>query len=169
MTVLNRTDTAAALGIAKTTLDNWVADGAPVMDRQGRKGVETQYETGEVIRWWLAREVEKVAQRGDADAIDAHRSRKLSAEADLRELELAKLQGELIHLDEVERAFTQYSVAVRGAAMALPDRAALRLAGETDTGVIRKYLRDELTGALREGYDAYHAAMDLPAAEEVGA
>lgn len=122
-----------------------------------------------MTRWWIASQVEKATKRGDADAIDAHRSRKLSAEADLRELELARQQGEMIHVDDVERAFTQYSVAVRGAAMALPDRAALRLAGETDTAVIRAWLREELTGALREGYNAYHAAMDLPAAEEVDA
>ncbi|WP_417623198.1 hypothetical protein [Parasphingorhabdus sp.] len=165
---LNRTEMADFLAVAPTTLDAWTRQGCPVESRPGQ-GKAAEFDSGAVTRWWIASQVEKATKRGDADAIDAHRSRKLSAEADLRELELAKLQGELIHLDDVERAFTQYSVAVRGAAMALPDRAALRLAGETDTGVIRKYLRDELTGALREGYDAYHAAMDLPAAEEVGA
>lgn len=165
---LNRTEMADFLAVAPTTLDAWTRQGCPVESRPGQ-GKAAEFDSGAVTRWWIASQVEKATKRGDADAIEAHRARKLSAEADLRELELAKLQGELLHLDDVERAFTHYSVAVRGAAMALPDRAALRLAGETDTGIIREYLRQELTSALREGYDAYHAAMDLPAAEEVDA
>ena len=165
---LNRTEMADFLAVAPTTLDAWTRQGCPVGSRPGQ-GKAAEFDSGAVTRWWIASQVEKATKRGDADAIEAHRSRKLSAEADLRELELAKQQGEMIHVDDIEQAFTQYSVAVRGAAMALPDRAALRLAGETDTAVIRAWLREELTGALREGYNAYHAAMDLPAAEEVDA
>lgn len=160
MTVMNRTATADALGIAKTTLDEWVQDGAPVINKPGRKGIESQYDTAAIIRWWIDRETTKAAARTGSDDLDTLRARKIEVETQMKQLQLAKESGQLVPLRDFEHTLATVLASIRGVMLALPQRAALRLAGETDTGRIIQVLKSEVTEALEAGVTAYTQAVE---------
>jgi phage terminase Nu1 subunit (DNA packaging protein) len=51
--LVNRVQMAAILGIAKTTLDEWVRRGCPVHRHARCKGAAAQFDIAKVIRWRL--------------------------------------------------------------------------------------------------------------------
>lgn len=148
MTIMNRTATAAALGIAKTTLDSWVAEGAPVVSREGRKGVETQYDTAEVLRWWMAREAAKAERRADPKDLDAIRARKLQIEADAKALDLLQARGLVAPIEEMSRAVIHAFEEVKANMRNVPSRVATRLVGEVDEAKIKAVLLAEIDQTL---------------------
>lgn len=160
MTVMNRSATADALGIAKTTLDEWVQDGAPVINKPGRKGIESQYDTAAIIRWWIDRERAKAEARTGSDDLDALRARKIEVETEMKQLQLAREAGQVVPLHDFEHAMAITLASIRGVMLALPQRAALRLAGETDTARITQVLKAEVMEALNAGVTAYTQAVE---------
>jgi phage terminase Nu1 subunit (DNA packaging protein) len=52
--LVNRVQMAAILGIAKTTLDEWVRRGCPVHKPARAKGSPAEFDIAKVVRWRLA-------------------------------------------------------------------------------------------------------------------
>jgi phage terminase Nu1 subunit (DNA packaging protein) len=50
---MNRAQLAAALGIARTTVDAWVQRGCPVHKPAKAKGSPAAFDVGRVLRWKL--------------------------------------------------------------------------------------------------------------------
>ena len=172
---MNRKETAAAFGIDVTTLDSWCQKGCPA-DRQG-KGRPATFDLSEVLAWRIQFETEKALEAVSRDAgdLDALRARKLSAEAGLREIQLARARADLIPAEEFELALSSMLTAARvQVCEVLPARAARRVLGETDETRLREALRDEARTACADLADADPEAIfrgivaDLQA-QEIGA
>lgn len=172
---LNRTEMADVLGVAPTTLDAWTRQGCPVESRPGQ-GKPAEFNSGEVIRWWLSKEVDKAATKTDRDDLDALKAAKLKVETASKTLALQRERGELVEVDAMNRIMAQSNLALRSAMLAMPQRCALALVGQTDTASVTEVLKREVYAALNEGSDAWMAAaedegraMELEEAQEADA
>lgn len=161
--IANRSQLAAFFGVSMPTVDGWVRNGCPVIQRGGR-GVEWQFGTGDVARWLRDRAVADATgdvQQDEAEIeLRTKRAKMLQAE-----LELAKAKGEVAPIREFERVQAARAATVRANVMNVPQRAVLRLLGETDETNFKRVLREELTLALET---AANATLELGDEDEDG-
>jgi len=81
---------------------------------------------------------------------DEARTRKVNAEAEIAELELAKIRGDLVIADDVVTAWEDVLSAAKAKFMSIPTKAAPITAAETEAGVCQKILEDLVHEALEE-------------------
>ena len=55
--VVDRAHLAAVFGVARTTVDAWVADGCPVQKRPAKRGDPAEFDTAAVHGWLVERAV----------------------------------------------------------------------------------------------------------------
>lgn len=160
--LLNRQETAETFGIATSTLSEWVRRGCPVVQR-GSRGKPWTFNTAEVARWRDG-DVRADATSGIKDATTAElQRRKLAAETEAAELELARSKAEVVPVDEIERGIRKAFAELRtGFRNVLPGRAARRLLGETDETRLKAVLLEETDQVLEALADT-----DLVAAEDI--
>lgn len=82
--------------------------------------------------------------------LDEARTRKLSAEAELAEIELAKAKGDLVPAALVITAWEEVLRAMKAKLLAIPSKAAPVLAAEDNPGEVQKLLDIEIEEALNE-------------------
>lgn len=80
---------------------------------------------------------------------DAARTRKMNADAEIAELELARIRQTLCKTDDVVKAWESVLHACRSKFLAVPSKMAPVLANLSDTAVIK----DHLEGAVREALE----------------
>src|SRR3954463_14072305 len=90
--IVNRADLADFLGVSLPTVDGYVRRGCPFVER-GSKGREWRFNSKAVVDWLRAQDVEQALGATDTPDIEAARLRKVLAEAQLAELELARQRG----------------------------------------------------------------------------
>jgi phage terminase Nu1 subunit (DNA packaging protein) len=115
-------------------------------------------------RWYvhfLQAAVRKRSLFTEADgekSLAQERLRRLAAEADLKEIELAKQRGQLIALDDIEKTLTDLVLTTKACIMAIAPRLAPELVGETSRVVIQakleKALKEALSYLAKAGSDA---------------
>jgi terminase small subunit / prophage DNA-packing protein len=151
MSVVNATQLASMFGVHRSTISQWQADGMPVLKRssKGGKGGGNQFDTADVLDWYKKRAI-KSATGSDDDQlpIEEVRRRKIAAEAELQELELAKKKGEVIELSEVKRDLIDKMVNLRSAMRKVPERCVLRVVGEEDETKVKEIILSEVDDAL---------------------
>ena len=81
---------------------------------------------------------------------DEARTRKTNAEAQIAEIELEKVRGELVPAEEVVSAWNDVLGALKSKLMSIPTKGAPILATEVQAGVCQKILEDLITEALEE-------------------
>lgn len=81
---------------------------------------------------------------------DEARTRKVNAEAEIAELELAKIRGTLCMTNDVVAAWESVLHACKAKFLALPTKVAPILATETDVVVAKDYLENAIREALTE-------------------
>lgn len=150
---LNRTEAATALGIDPTTLDSWVRQGAPVVEKNG-KGRPSAYSLPDLVQWRIQHEIsralDRLEQKADPGEIDRLRARRLELENQRRELDLDKVRGELVGAAEVAAAMSKLVVGGRSHLMAIvPSRIAAE-AEAAPNGSIREIARREIRMALED-------------------
>ena len=79
---------ADVFGVSLPTIDAWVRKGCPFVEKGGR-GQEWQFNTAQVSKWLRDRDVEE-ATGGIPDDFETLKCRKMLADAQLAELELAQ-------------------------------------------------------------------------------
>jgi phage terminase Nu1 subunit (DNA packaging protein) len=142
--IANRGEMAGILGISPTTLDRYVQAGCPVVERgSGRR--EYRFNTAEVIRWVLAREV--IPARAQTD--DSRR-RYNAAAAELKEYQLAEKRGSMIRVEDVVPIVADELANVRSRLLAIPHNVAPKVTSMTDPTAIEAALREEVIAALSE-------------------
>ncbi|GHC34610.1 hypothetical protein GCM10010082_31620 [Kushneria pakistanensis] len=122
---LNKREYAEARGVSERTVTNWIKQGLPC-EGSGKKGDPLRITLGDAIAWEIEREVSKQVGGGEEGetTFDQEELMKLRAErrdreysAELRKMELAVKQGQLIDLDMTERvlveAMTQLAMILR--------------------------------------------------------
>ena len=81
---------------------------------------------------------------------DEARTRKVNAEAEIAELELAKVRAQLVIADDVVKAWTDVLGMLKSKLTNIPSKAAPIVASETDAGQIEAMLTDLMNEALEE-------------------
>jgi len=145
--ILNRSQTADFFGVAMTTIDDWVRRGCPVVERGGR-GRPWKFNTAGVHGWRLD-DIRNEAAGVQTASADELKRRKLEAETEMAELELAKAKELVAPIEQIERALAKAFGEVRANLRnVLPGRAARRLVGETKQSRIKIVLLEEVDQAL---------------------
>lgn len=143
---VNRTQLAEMIGVAMPTVDHWVRIGCPVAKR-GTKGVSYQFNTADVVAW--REEQARTAAAGSAtDDVKELQRRRLQAQTELAELELAKARSEVAPLRQFERAMADAFAEVRANLRTIPNRVTRMIVGETDEARIKRLLLEEIDQAL---------------------
>ena len=137
---------SAAMGVARQTVSTWKSEGCPFTPDK-RSGAPT-YLVAEVVPWLIQRERESAAPLDK----DAEQVRKLKAEADRVELEVAKVRGELVPITEFERVLAADHDETRAALTALPSKFARLVVDRTGCtmGVAQTLLADIADATLAE-------------------
>lgn len=104
------------------------------------------------IHWLRDRSLygESKARKENVISLDEARRRKLTAEAELAELNLAKEQGKVVSIEEVELSWTEVLGAVRSKILSLPTTMAAQIAVETDHKIVKELLTNSVEQALTE-------------------
>ncbi len=148
---LNRGEVAEFFGVTPPTVDGWVRAGCPV--KKGQRGVASEFNSADVAAFLR----EKARQEGSGTALADEselKRRKLAAEAERAELELAKEKGEVAPVREFERAQAAAMASVRANMRNVPRRAVLQLLGCTDENEFKTKLMAEIDLALETAADA---------------
>lgn len=146
--IVGITEICTALNLKKTRIHELVQEGLP-------KKLRGKYDQDQCIGWYiryLQALVEKKAIVDEGGKIFAsereERLRLLRADADLREIELARERSELVSIDEVEKEMTELILTTKARVMAVAPRLAPELLGETSRimahAKIEKALKDAL-------------------------
>lgn len=145
--LVNRIKLADVLGCSLPTVDKYLAEGAPYIDRPGVAG-KTQWniETGDVIQWLIDRASGKDETKESVR--DSAETRERVAIAGLKELELGLKQKVLIHVDDVNEIVSEQFAVIKSHLVGIPARLAQELAAEDDAGKVRDALRVEINSAL---------------------
>jgi phage terminase Nu1 subunit (DNA packaging protein) len=143
-------DLAHLLGVARTTALGWTKQGCPYVQKADRdEGVAWVFDISEVIRWREERAAREGFTGTPADYTEAQ-TRKMAAEAEMAEIKLAKERGDAVSITDTEKAWSNIIVNFRAKMLALPQRAAPLLVGQSKERVIANMLRDEIYSALDE-------------------
>lgn len=78
------------------------------------------------------------------------RARKVAAEAEITQLELAKVRGELVVAEDVVSAWSDTLAGLKAKLISIPSKAAPIVAAEDEAGVCQKIIEDLVREALEE-------------------
>jgi phage terminase Nu1 subunit (DNA packaging protein) len=147
--LLNRSQAAELLDVSLPTMDVYVKRGCPFVQR-GSKGKEWQFSAVDIVKWARQQDVEKAL--GDIEVTDFEegRRRKVVAEAQIAEYELAKLRRTMIHVQDVQAVVSDEYGMVRSRLFQIPGRLAQMVAVETDASIIEGMIKAEVADALEE-------------------
>lgn len=148
--IVTTNELASFLDVHPNTIRQWISDGLPVHYRakRGEKGGH-KFNVRRVVEW-LKEKAVHAAVGEDTELItsDEAKRRKLIADAQLQEIELAKKRGEVVDLSEMQRELAAQMIELRASMRRVPERCVLRLVGETNESKIKKVLLSEIDDAL---------------------
>jgi phage terminase Nu1 subunit (DNA packaging protein) len=155
--IVNRTDAAKFFGVALTTIDGWLASGMPYVEKPGENNARGwKLDVAQILEWHRDRERQealRVASPAFRDQLAAVQLRKESAITAKHELELAKLQGHLVTLDDVEAVWSRQIATCRTRLLGVPSHVApLAFSAETVHEV-----RQLIEAAIHEALDELSA------------
>lgn len=161
--VVSKNDLANLFGVSVPTVDGWLRNGCPVLDRGG-SGRVGKYNTADVANWIRERAREEATGGVQADE-NQLRIRRMTAETEKAELDLAVAKSEVAPVREFEKATASLMAVIRQNIMNVPGRAVMQLLGETDETVFKTKLRAELALALETAAEADLEVYDGDEAE----
>jgi phage terminase Nu1 subunit (DNA packaging protein) len=152
---LDAKDTAELLCLTRRQLSNLVDLGLP---KEGH-GKASYYDWNKVFQWYIAYKIaqskSKMALKGPAKDVDPNTEvegetfahalcRKTIADADLKELELAKGRGEVVAVADVERSVSNVAVNLKDKLLGIPAKLTGILFGLKTKAQIRAALDAEM-------------------------
>ena len=110
---------------------------------RGGRGKEWKFDNSEVTSWRIDRKVAEAtgAERADEEEL---RRRKLAAETELAELELAKARGDVVGVAQIERNLSSLFAEIRTNVRNIPDRVVSSLIGMTSEREFKEILLREI-------------------------
>jgi phage terminase Nu1 subunit (DNA packaging protein) len=146
--VMGIKEIAVILNLTTSRIQQLVQEGLP-------KKLRGKYDQDVCVGWYiryLQALVEKKALVDEGGKIFAsereERLRLLRADADLREIELARERSELVSIDEVERELADLILTTKARVMAVAPRLAPELVGETSRVMVHAKIEKALSDAL---------------------
>lgn len=143
---VNRAELAQIMGVSPPTVDAWVRSGCPILEK-GSRGVAAAFNTAEVAKWLRDKAREEGSGEAVADESELRR-RRLLAETEKAELELAKAKGDVAPILEFEKASARMDAIIRQNMQNIPQRVVTQLLGETDEARFKSVLMAEIRLAL---------------------
>jgi phage terminase Nu1 subunit (DNA packaging protein) len=107
--VIGQENIASMMGVAPKTIVEWQEQGLPIALR-GSPGIPSEYESADVIRWYVERELKKVREESPNDRL-------ARVKADAIEMDNAERRGLLIPADQIEPKLRAAMVLAREAWM----------------------------------------------------
>lgn len=139
---------ALILNLTPRRIQQLIREGLP-------KRLRGKYDQDKCAGWYiryLKALIEKQAIVDEGGKVFAsergERLRLLRADADLREIELARERSQLVAIDEVEREMTELIFTTKSRLMAVAPRLAPELLGETSRIMVHAKIENALKGAL---------------------
>jgi phage terminase Nu1 subunit (DNA packaging protein) len=129
---VNRRQLADILGISMPTVTAWIGQGMP-FTREGSKSAEWEFETREAIEWMAANKLSLKDKRsnrakpggeeddGGPETIEEAERRKMIAQADKAEVQVAKEAGILVPISEVAGVVAEEHARVRARLLTIPN------------------------------------------------
>lgn len=148
---------AKLLMLSETRVQQLVVEG--VIEKEGHGKYNLVKAVQGYIKYLQDR---SVGNAGQVKAADYHveKARKIRAEATLAEMEVDKKRGLLVEVASVEREATSVMLEIRTRMLAVPERVAPSLLGETNEREIKKIISEEIEQALTSLADASRDADD---------
>lgn len=147
-------DLIKVMGLSRNTLAEWARrPGCPRVQRAGK----WLYQWPAFREWYIGERIAAGSGQGKPSDLEEAKMRKLSAEAELAELELAKARGEVVPVARVREAALADHSRVRARLRDLPVRAVQAIAGKQTKAQQRAALEALVEEALGELRD-----MDVP-------
>ncbi|QAU22880.1 terminase small subunit [Dyella sp. M7H15-1] len=156
---VNRSELADTFGVSLPTIDDWVRNGCPWVQRGGR-GVEWVFDTAAVARWLRDKAAEAAVGDISGDAEEWKR-RKIAAEAQREELKLAADRKLVAPVEQMERQLARVFAEIRAKLRNIPGRTVTTLIGMTDERKFKQILLAEIDDTLTS-----LAELDLSAGED---
>lgn len=146
MAAVNGAQLAAALNVTIRRVQQLVHEGMPQLGKN-------RYELGQCFHWYvryLQQALEKraipIGPDGEVHNLGDARVRSIKADAEMKELELAKARGQLVTIEDVDKALSEMVLTAKTNLMALPSRLTPELLGETN----RNAMEAKIDHAVRE-------------------
>lgn len=138
---------SSALNLTETRVQQLVKEGMP-------REVRGQYDPVKCMLWYI-RYLQQALEKKSVPTLDGgyvgereERVRLLRADADLREMELAKERGLLVSIADVEKEVTDLVLTSKARIMAVAPRLAAELVGETSRVMVHAKIEKALKEAL---------------------
>lgn len=145
---MNKVEIAECFRVSTNTISEWVRKGCPC-EKKGRNGEEYTFDLPPVITWRVEQLVQQAMKPifGGHDLRDAER-REAFAKAELRELELAEKQKEVVNMQAAARIVVRGIMETRSQLLALPTKLAPRLIAFKTPAAIKTVLERAIHNAL---------------------
>lgn len=147
---MNRSEISEAFEVDPTTIDRWVRDGMPVVDRPG-KGIPASFDLPACLRWKLSADLDKALDRveksASAEDLDALKAEGQRLRNEAAQLDLAARKGQLAKIDVMLEMMKSLVI---GGRIALMDRVPPRVAAlaQAPGSNLQQIIRDEMRAAL---------------------
>lgn len=157
-------EAATLLGVHRNTVKSWLDRGCTALRAaDAARGIDWQLSLADILAWRESQAVAAVEQAtgpaADVVDLDEARRRKVLAEAELAEYELAQVRGSVVAVSDIAARVTSEYAEVRARLLSIPARLAQRLAVETDASAIERAIKAEVTAALEELTGDRHGAF----------
>lgn len=162
--VITKTEIARACGLSPKMIDKFIVQGIITPDMEVGKGRTKHYDPvlimGALVRYYRGLSDNTAAKKKN-EPVDL-RKNKADADfkryrADIEELKLKELRGEMHRSGDVEEAFTDFGMAVRSSLLSFPGRLAVNCANADNAAevadLIKKAVNETLNELMEYQYD----------------
>jgi phage terminase Nu1 subunit (DNA packaging protein) len=134
---VNRTELAEILGVSMPTITSWLGEGMPYVEGGG-KGKPFVFDSVECIEWWAENKRRRKRSpvpgsdpfaEDDSDrpeSFEEAERRKMVANADKAELELAKLAGKVVEIDDCAAAVAEMNTKTKTRLLTIGNKVRMR-------------------------------------------
>lgn len=128
------------------------------------RGLDCTKSEKEIYEWIRTNIIDPLRNTDIKEQIDQERLKKLSAERQLAELELAEKNGLVVSTEYIEQVLTEYLFQVKTAMRAIPSKTYLELFAQTDAKDLRDILKQHIDSTL---FQLGSMEFELPTDEEI--
>lgn len=151
MAIVNTNQLADMMQVSRSTIRNWLDLGMPYHKKSSAsvgRNAGYSFDTKDVIEWRISQALKDSTLDGESMTIEEGKRRKMAAEAEMVEIELAKSKGLVVDLEEVERNLSNHFAELASRLRKVPERVVMSIVGELDESKIKKIIRAEIDECL---------------------
>jgi len=123
--MVNQKELASYLSLTTRQVSNLTERGMPSVSDKGRR----LFDVAACFAWYRDQKVAEAVADAGPNTLDAQRTRKTAAEARLAELELARLEGQMVTVEEAGRVLDKMLDQLRSVLLSFTSRNAHKLVG----------------------------------------